>query len=80
MPLLLPEYDSKAAAITNRTTPGIAERRTCFGGAGRPDSAATMGILVIERAGRAAAKYVATTASAIAGPTTFHGTANVPIR
>ena len=54
--LLLPEYDSKAAATTNRTTPGSAERCTCFGGAGRPDRAATMGILVIARAGREAAK------------------------
>ena len=56
LPLLLPEYDSKAAAMTNRATPGIAERCTCFGGAGRPDRAATIGILVIERAGREAAK------------------------
>ena len=54
--LLLPAYDSKAAAMTKRTTPGSAERCTCFGGAGRPDRAATMGILVIERAGREAAK------------------------
>ena len=53
---LLPEYDSKAAAMTKKTTPGRAERCTCFGGAGRPDRAATMGILVIERAGREAAK------------------------
>ncbi len=56
LPLLLPEYDSRAAATTNRTTPGMAERCTCFGGAGRPDRAATRGILVIERAGREAAK------------------------
>ena len=53
---LLPEYDSKAAATTKRTTPGSAERCTCLGGAGRPDRAATMGILVTERAGREAAK------------------------
>ena len=54
--LLLPEYDSKAAAMTNRATPGIAERCTCLGGAGRPDRAATTGSLVIARAGREAAK------------------------
>ena len=36
--------------------PGTAERCTCFGGAGRPDRAVTMGTLVIERAGREAAK------------------------
>jgi hypothetical protein len=56
LPLLLPANDSRAAAMTNRTTPGSAERCTCFGGAGRPDRAATIGILVIERAGREAAK------------------------
>ena len=39
-----------------RTTPGMAERWTRFGGAGRPDRAVTIGTLVIERAGRAAAK------------------------
>jgi hypothetical protein len=32
LPLLVPEYDSRAAAMTNRTTPGTAERCTCFGG------------------------------------------------
>ena len=53
---LLPEYESKAAATTNRITPGSAERCTCFGGAGRPDRAATTGILVTARAGREAAK------------------------
>ncbi len=56
--------------------PGIAERWTCLGGAGRPDSAATMDSLVTARAGRAAAKYVATTARAMAGPITTHGSAN----
>ena len=42
--------------MTNRTMPGIAERCTCLGGAGRPDKAATTGTLVTERAGREAAK------------------------
>ena len=37
LPLLLPEKDSKAAAMTNRTTPGSAA--TCFGGAGLPGQA-----------------------------------------
>ena len=38
-----------------------------------------MGILVIERAGREAAKKVATTASTMAGTITTHGSANAPI-
>ena len=60
----------------NTTMPGPTERRSAFGAAGRPDSAATMDSLVTARAGRAAAKYVATTASAMAGPITTHGSAN----
>src|ERR1700677_5312242 len=56
LPLLEPVYSNRNAATTKRTTPGIAERCTCFGGAGRPDRAATSGTLVIERAGREAAK------------------------
>ena len=35
--------------------PGTAERRTWRGGAGRPESAVTIGILVIALAGREAA-------------------------
>src|SRR5438093_13777826 len=54
--LLLPVYQNRTAATTRRTTPGTAERWTCLGGAGRPDRAATIGTLVIERAGREAAK------------------------
>ena len=79
-PVLLPVNQKQATATASRMTPGITERCICLGGAGRPDRAATRGILVIERAGRAAAKYVATTASAIAGPITIHGSANAPIR
>ncbi len=60
--------------------PGIAERWTCLGGAGRPARAATMDSRVMARAGRAEAKYVATTARAIAGPMTIHGSWNAPIR
>ncbi len=63
-----------------KTTPGRAERWTCLGGAGRPDRAATVDILVMARAGREAAKNVASTASASAGPITTHGSANAPIR
>ena len=54
-PLFLPVYQNASAATTRRMTPGTAERCTCFGAAGRPDRAVTMGILVIERAGREAA-------------------------
>ena len=42
--------------MTKQTIPGIAERWTCRGGAGRPESAATIGTWVIARAGRDAAK------------------------
>ena len=42
--------------MTKQTTPGIADRCTSRGGAGRPESAVTMGILVIARGGRDAAK------------------------
>src|ERR1035438_10551682 len=56
-PLLLwPVYQNRNAATTSRTRPGTAERWTRFGGAGRPDRAATMGSLVIDRAGREAAE------------------------
>jgi hypothetical protein len=75
----LPEYDNKKKATTRKTRPGRAERCTCFGGAGLPDRAATIGILVTVWAGRAAARDVATTASTIATATTTHGSANAPI-
>ena len=39
----------------------------------------TIGTLVMARAGREAARKVATTASAIAGPMTTHGSWNGPI-
>src|SRR5215467_7501701 len=76
---LLPAYHSARAPITRATTPGTAERCTCFGGAGLPDRAATIGTLVTERAGRDAAKYVARTARPIAGTITTHGSWKVPI-
>ena len=41
--------------MTSAMTPGSAERWTCFGGAGRPDRATTIGTRVTARAGRAAA-------------------------
>ena len=46
--------------------PGTAERWIWRGGAGRPDSAWTIGTFVIARAGRDDAKYAATTARTIA--------------
>ncbi len=58
----------------------MADRCTCLGGAGRPDSAVTMGTLVMARAGRHAAKSAATTASSSARPITPHGRLNTPIR
>src|SRR5690348_3251130 len=73
-------YPSRTNAATRRTRPGRAERRTRLGGAGRPDRAATMGTLAIERAGRDAAKYAATTARTIARTITSHGRLNTPIR
>ena len=66
--------------MTRKTTPGTAERWTCFGGAGRPDRAVTIGTLVIDWAGREAAKKVATMASTMAMPMTTHGSANTPMR
>ena len=60
--------------------PGRAERWTARGGAGRPESAWTIGTLVIARAGREAAKYAATTANTIAATTTGHERASAPIR
>ena len=59
--------------------PGIAERWIWRGGAGRPESAGTIGTLVIARAGRDAAKKAATTASTIAAATTIQGRANTPM-
>src|SRR5258708_3005525 len=76
---LLPAYDSRKPATIRRTTPGTAERGTWVGGAGIPDRAVTIGTLVMERAGREAAKYVASTARPMAGPITTHGSWKVPI-
>jgi hypothetical protein len=59
--------------------PGTAERCTRFGGAGRPDSAATMGSRVMDRAGREAARNVASTARTMATTITSHGSWNTPI-
>ncbi len=59
--------------------PGTAERCTRFGGAGRPDRAVMMGIRVMARAGREAAKNVASTARTNAAPITAHGSWNTPI-
>ena len=59
--------------------PGSAERWIWRGGAGRPDSAWTIGTLVIARAGRDAAKNAATTASTIAATTTVHESASTPM-
>ncbi len=59
--------------------PGSADRWIWRGGAGRPDSAWTIGTLVIARAGRDAAKYAAMTASTIAAATTGQERANTPI-
>ncbi len=70
--------------MRNATTPntiptGTAQRRTFFGGAGRPARAVTTGILVTVRAGREAARNVATTARTIAMTITSHGSWNMPI-
>ena len=67
-------------ASTRTRTPGMAERWICRGGEGRPESAVTMGTLVIDRAGREAAKYVATMATIMPGMITAHGRAKTPIR
>ena len=58
----------------------MAERWICRGGAGRPESAVTMGTLVIDRAGREAARYVATMATIMLGMITAHGRVKAPIR
>ncbi len=58
----------------------MAERCTCLGGAGRPDRAVTMGIRVMDLAGRHAANKAATTARISASPITPHGGANMPMR
>ncbi len=79
LPLVVPEYPNRTAAPASTTRPGSAERWTCLGGAGRPDRAVTTGILVIDQAGRAAAKYVATTARPMATPITVHGSWKAPI-
>ncbi len=77
---LLPDQPNRMNATTSRTRPGTAERRTCLGGAGRPDRAVTIGTLVMALAGRHAANTAATTASSSARPITPHGRANMPIR
>ena len=77
---LLPDSPNRMNAITSKTSPGMAERRTCLGGAGRPDSAVTTGTLVMARAGSHAANTAATTASTSDRAITPHGRANMPIR
>ncbi len=75
------EIPIRKNATTSRARPaGQDQRRTGRGAGGRPARAATSGSLAIALAGRAAAKYAATTASSIANPITSHGSWNAPIR
>ena len=80
LPLVLPEYPSRRKPTARKMSPGTTERWICRGGAGLPDSAVTIGTFVIARAGRDAAKYVATTASTSEATTTSQGKAQTPIR
>src|SRR6266849_3246154 len=68
-----PDDTMRTRPITRRTTPGSAERCTAFGGAGRPERAATTEIWVTERAGRRAARVAVTIARAIAVAINHHG-------
>jgi hypothetical protein len=54
-------------------TPGRAERRTRFGGAGRPDSAAITGTAAIVLAGRRDASTDVATANPAPSPNAHHG-------
>ena len=54
-------------------TPGRAERCTGFGGAGRPDSAATTGIRAIVLAGRREASTEVAIANVTPMPNAHHG-------
>ena len=62
-----------ATPPASTTTPGRAERCTAFGGAGRPDSAATTGTAAIVLAGRRDASTDVAIANTTPMPNAHHG-------
>ena len=76
LPPLAPLMPRTTKATPMQIRPGMADLRTFFGGAGRPDSAVTTGTRDMALAGRDAANQVASTASPMAGPITAQGSAN----
>ena len=70
-----PPVDARhATPPANTMTPGRAERCTAFGGAGRPDSAATTGTAAIVLAGRRDASTDVAIANTTPMPNAHHGT------
>ncbi len=69
----------KNASTSSPAPAGPAQRRACRGAGGRPASAATIGTRAIALAGRTAARYAASTASAIDTKITSQGSWKAPM-